>query len=105
MKYELLSLVLVRTVRASVLTLKQKRTYVRRNNTNQRPANEGVAGAGERGDELSHLENSSRGSGRYGNVGDLHGLVPPPWTANITAGNVPLSPSCNPDTIDNPELL
>ena len=78
---------------------------VRRNDTNQRPANEGVAGAGERGDEPSHFDNSARGSGRYGNVGGLHGLVPPPWAANITAGNAPLSPSCNPDTIYNPELL
>lgn len=49
---------------------------VRRNDTNRRPANEGVAGAGERGDEPSHFENLARGFGSYDNIGGLHGLFP-----------------------------
>ena len=76
--------------------------YVR-NDTNRRPNEEAVAD--EWGDVPNDFENHTGGFGGFDNIDGLHGLFPPSWTANITTGNAPLSPSWDTDTLDIPEFL
>ena len=74
--------------------------YVR-NDTNQRPNEEAVAD--EWGDVPTDNENHPGNSRGFDDIGGLHGLFPPSWTANVTTGNAPLPPSWN--TLDIPEPL
>jgi len=74
-----------------------------RNDTDHRPNEEAVAG--EWGDESDGFENHADDFVGYDDIEGLHGLFPPAWTANITTGTAPLSPSWNSDALENPETF